>query len=62
MLETYSLAGRTVPVKTQEVKRVEPGLAPLGSKPSIYEAAHADVHHRTERQERKQHRRTAVTH
>ena len=36
-----------------------PRFAP---RPSVYEAAHADIHRHAQRQERKQHRRSAVTH
>ena len=46
----------------QEANLGNYSLGPRETGPSIYEPAHTDIHDRTQRQERKQHRRTAVTH
>ena len=52
-----SAKGETLTGKTLKLCQT-----PRGARHSVYEPAHTDIHYRTQRQERKQHRRTAVTH
>jgi hypothetical protein len=54
-------AVRTVPY-TQECKLSKLSPEPKGPEYSVYKPAHADIHRHAKRQERKQHRRSAVTH
>jgi hypothetical protein len=62
MLEKYASCGPDCSGGTQEVNLVKPESEPKGPGHSVHEPAHAHIHRSTQRQERKQHRRSAVTH